>query len=882
MRVSGHKIESLFHEIIAYPEKRRGILEGLEAGERLQLEKWLEFDAKAESGRLFEPLKTLDVSESARGSLPSRIGNYRIEGLLGEGGMGVVYKALHIHLKTYVALKVLPAKRLLSESAVKRFELEMAAVGLLSHPNLVHATDAGNDENQYYIALEFVDGTDAAQIVRPDGKLSISNACDLVRQAALGLAHAHDNGLIHRDVKPSNLLVSATGVVKVADMGLAQLQNQSDAGLTESGQIMGTLDYISPEQIEKPAQANASSDLYSLGCTLYQLLSGKPPFSKPEFETPLQKMRAHDQQTPVALVDSAEGIPKELSELTNELLTKNPVDRLSSGEELARRLEPYCQDADLGGLVKRVARSREHELSTDRIRFEKLETQVLLPSSRGSSKTKIVRGVLWAVACVFVALAAWNAQALIRIATNKGVLVVENFDGVDVSIVQGERPLVIRDKVTKREYSLGVGDDYRILIRETGTGVEYTSEQFSITRNQETVFDVRAELASRLATDVADLNNPSANAMSSNGARTEADLSVSRDANLDFLRWGFGHGVFRFQAYDNVGRWFDVSNLKKLPSGNLSRLRSARLFVRNLESDPKRIEEILTKVPDSIDVDVLHLEGSAPSKPALEAISSNAALRNVRFYGCFDFDALEKMPVGCFKYVEILLLWEVMLSEDLKSIASHFPNLKKLNVCELPAQGVDVLLDLPLEFLVLNVDEYSEAQPELNDLSILTNIRELVLAFSSKLTQEPVTDFEKLPPNLSSLELHNFSLTAENFDQLQRYAQLESVKTEYSAHASRSPPAIDQQLVESFQQRRSDVFLDLYDPSGASKPSSADESPVHAIAAFDNGKGFSYVFYSNGLYDKVINATDQVYHQLETEYFWSHSVEHRSPLMLAA
>src|SRR5262249_40919805 len=175
------------------------------------------------------------------------LGHYRLVAKLGEGGMGAVYKAVHTKLERVVALKVLPAERLADPQAVTRFEREMRAVGKLQHPNIVAAHDAGEIDGTHYLVMELVEGSDLARLVRDRGPLPIAEACELIRQAALGLAHAHEHGLVHRDIKPSNLMLaraaqsSAPPTVKVLDLGLALLSDghvEAAGELTSTGQVM--------------------------------------------------------------------------------------------------------------------------------------------------------------------------------------------------------------------------------------------------------------------------------------------------------------------------------------------------------------------------------------------------------------------------------------------------------------------------------------------------------------------------------------------------------------------------------------------------------------------------------------------------------------------
>src|SRR5688572_22053119 len=217
------------------------------------------------------------------------IRDYRLVARLGQGGMGTVYRALHSRLGKVVAVKVLPPD-LMQADAVSRFQREMRAVGKLHHPNIVQAFDAGEHEGTHFLVMECVDGCDLHSLVKQRGPLSIADACEIVRQAAVGLQHAHQHGLVHRDIKPSNLMLSEEGQVKLLDLGLALIQGPTNQGgdLTMACQVMGTPDFVAPEQASDSHSVDIRADIYSLGCTLYYLLSGAPPYLPPEFRTPMQ------------------------------------------------------------------------------------------------------------------------------------------------------------------------------------------------------------------------------------------------------------------------------------------------------------------------------------------------------------------------------------------------------------------------------------------------------------------------------------------------------------------------------------------------------------------------------------------------------------------
>ena len=232
-----------------------------------------------------------------------RLGDYELLEELGRGGMGVVYKARQIYLNQTVALKILPYRYLDDSQAVSRFRREMQSIGGLDHPNIVRAYNAGEAGGVHFLVMEFVDGINLQQFVGigtpPGGPLGVGAACEIIRQAALGLQHAHEHQLVHRDIKPANLMLCRSGQVKLLDLGLAKFhaERRGDAQpqgrLTQPGVTMGTIDYMAPEQWENSAAADIRSDIYSLGCTLFFLLTGKPPYGDPAYDTSRKKLMAH-------------------------------------------------------------------------------------------------------------------------------------------------------------------------------------------------------------------------------------------------------------------------------------------------------------------------------------------------------------------------------------------------------------------------------------------------------------------------------------------------------------------------------------------------------------------------------------------------------------
>jgi WD40 repeat protein/serine/threonine protein kinase len=324
------------------------------------------------------------------------LGSYLLLDRLGEGGMGQVFKARHRHMNRLVALKLVRKEKLDNADSVRRFYQEVQAAAALVHPNIALAFDAGQAGASHFFSMEYVDGPDLARLVKEGGVLPVNRACEYIRQAALGLQHAHERGLVHRDIKPSNLLVaspeSGQPVVKILDLGLARLGDsfQKERTLTRMGQVLGTPDYLAPEQALDARNVDIRADIYSLGCTLYFLLAGRAPF---QAEALTELLMKHQMEATPSIRTVRPDVPEDLDALLQQMMAKKRDDRPDTPTEVAEALAPFARgengaatqvvdlpvrgrtnkptetwaglDEDGGGLITRPPIKRDRDRSRD-------------------------------------------------------------------------------------------------------------------------------------------------------------------------------------------------------------------------------------------------------------------------------------------------------------------------------------------------------------------------------------------------------------------------------------------------------------------------------------------------------------------------------------
>ncbi len=396
---------------------------------------------------------------------------YRILEHIGRGGMGDVYKAEHMVMNRPVALKVIKPELVQNKSAIKRFHREVQAAARLHHGNIVTAHDAERAGNSHFLVMEFVDGVNLDEVLKERGPLPVEEACDVIRQTAVGLEHAHSLGMVHRDIKPHNLMLTEAGDVKILDFGLASFASQAAteegefAGnseetqaptaevlhqLTQMGTMMGTPDYIAPEQAKDARKADIRADIYSLGCTFYTLLAGKPPFKG---DSVVEKLTAHAQNDPEPLSKFREDVPAEVETILRKMMAKDPAER-------------YQTPAEVAEAVAGASSPSKNKL----------------PSRKRNPRQR--RLILIAVVGVIAALI---AVAVYYIQTDYGVVRVEVADeslkvelgGQTITATDGEKHFKIRPGAQKLFVKLG--------------DVEFYTDDFELRRGEDLRFKIELQ-----------------------------------------------------------------------------------------------------------------------------------------------------------------------------------------------------------------------------------------------------------------------------------------------------------------------------------------------------------------------------------------------------
>lgn len=285
------------------------------------------------------------------------LGEYQIGKLLGAGGNGLVYLAVHRWLERAVAIKFLNDIQAADAQAVDRFRREAQVAANLIHPGIVRATDGGTIGNQVFLVTDYVDGLDLTSVLHHFQQscpgsigLPVAEVCQVGIQAADALQFISSKGIVHRDIKPSNIMLDRSGSIRILDLGLARAQQHGHT-MTATGQVMGTIDYMAPEQASDPRRVNHLADIYSLGCTLYFLLAGRPPLDTSTHETLASKLMATLDREPTAISTFRKDVPAKLENLILRMMEKDPALRPQSFAAITKELQAFSSDANLTALL---------------------------------------------------------------------------------------------------------------------------------------------------------------------------------------------------------------------------------------------------------------------------------------------------------------------------------------------------------------------------------------------------------------------------------------------------------------------------------------------------------------------------------------------------
>ena len=360
--------------------------------------------------------KTADVKKSAaksgpKAKQPKSLGKYSIQKKIGAGGMGAVFLATDTQLKRTVALKVLPKHKAENPTLVKRFKAEAQSAAHLKHDNIVTIYESGEADGFLYIALEFVDGIDVHNLVNKRGTIPVKRSVDIMKQVTRALQHAFERNIVHRDIKPANLLIRRDGTVKLADLGLARSVDETlETGITRAGTTVGTVDYMAPEQARNSKAADIRSDIYSLGCTWYHMLVGRPPFYEGSL---MNKLNAHATKPPPDPRDKNPDVPDAIVAVIQRMMAKDPVERYATPAELLEELEntnlgkQAVSQNILAALADEGGEDTNHEQSTPTVSVQALPPTAARNSQpesrRQRPKFRLEPSKTLVVAAVFVA-----------------------------------------------------------------------------------------------------------------------------------------------------------------------------------------------------------------------------------------------------------------------------------------------------------------------------------------------------------------------------------------------------------------------------------------------------------------------------------------------
>jgi WD40 repeat protein len=412
---------------------------------------------------------------------------YEVLRLLGSGGMGAVYLAAQRTMGGRpVALKLIRRDLTRQASSAERFRREVTAAARLSpHPNIVTAYDAEEAGAVHFLVMEYVDGLDLGRLVDRGGPLPPNLACRYAMEAAEGLQHVHRHGMVHRDIKPQNLMRSRDGHIKILDLGLALFAREVWPTVTKDDSLLGTADYLAPEQARKAHKVDIRADVYSLGCTLYFLLTGQPPYPGVNVT---QKLLSHADAAPRPLSAFRADLPHGLQRVLDRMMAKDPAHRYQTPAEAARALAPFAGPVTVVKAPGPAAgASSEWELLADLIDLEPIAVDEPRPVSRRRNRWPPVK----VTATLLIAAAIGLAGVVRRVQTDKGELIIETTDpSVEIRVEQGGNLVTIVDPKTKQKIELRAGDYDLKLGGKDSADLHLSTDTFTLKRGDQTIVKV--------------------------------------------------------------------------------------------------------------------------------------------------------------------------------------------------------------------------------------------------------------------------------------------------------------------------------------------------------------------------------------------------------
>jgi hypothetical protein len=637
------------------------------------------------------------------------LGNYVILDMIGEGGMGQVFKACHRRMNRLVALKMLPAERVRSELDVERFRREVEVVARLEHANIVTAYDADEWNERHFLAMQYVDGADLASVVRASGTLNVAQAIGVLRQVVSGMSYAHAKGVVHRDLKPGNLLVDRTGNVKVLDLGLARVvaHDRIDAApLSADGSVVGTVDYMAPEQAADTHAADARSDVYSLGCTLFYLLTGEPPYGGGSL---LTKMLAHrDQPLPDLRAHRAD-VPDWLVRIFQKMVAKLPIDRFQTMDELYDALQPHV-DLSEPLLIEVDWLPPQGSPGAPTLRWGQQPTIIRrkaassgklmtggAPEVRGEQKYLGRRAAIAGFVALGLLAVVTALGVVLRVKTADGTLVVEISDPNATLSVDGQAVRVevhTNSGKTSLHVAVDPGTHKLVVTTKDGLSVPLDRDTVTVKAGKESRIVARLERAQLGGVEATPAARPKATAETASPQASANIKSRDREATEWVLSMG---GQAEIQEGKTLGKPETVAMLPRTPFQLVSADNFPAEKVR--EQDLNRFDGLLA-------LKTLGL--------SLQTISDD------------ELASLRDLPA-----LEVLKLQRLRVTEKTIAALHRFPALRVLEIGNFPPALLDDLVSVNrnLQTLAVIFDRNATASREaVACLRQLTQLKELRLS----------------------------------------------------------------------------------------------------------------------------------------------------------